>query len=200
MKEIDQMKVSREQAAESRQRVIEIASKLFRERGLDGIGVADLMKSAGFTHGGFYRHFGSKEDLMAEACAQAVSASAAKLGELIEQAPENALAAVTSSYLSSAHCEQPGEGCVLAALGSEAARHGEAVRHALTKGVRDFIDLLTAIVPGRSKAARREKALATYASMVGAVVLARSVNDPALAEQILQSVSTSILNPSSGRS
>lgn len=194
------MKVSREQAAESRQRVIEIASKLFREHGLDGIGVADLMKSAGFTHGGFYRHFGSKEDLMAEACAQAVRASVAKLRERIDQAPENPLAAVTSSYLSSAHCERPGEGCALAALGSEASRHGEAVRHALTKGVGEFIDLLMPIVPGRSKAARREKALATYASMVGAVVLARSVDDPLLAEQILQSVSTSILNPASGRS
>ncbi|MFA7293679.1 MAG: TetR/AcrR family transcriptional regulator [Rhodocyclaceae bacterium] len=194
------MKVSREQAAESRQRVIEIASKLFREHGLDGIGVADLMKSAGFTHGGFYRHFGSKEELMAEACAQAVGASISKLQERIDQAPENPLAAVTSAYLSSTHCEHPGEGCALAALGSEASRHSEAVRHALTKGVRDLIDLLAAIVPGRSKVARREKALATYASMVGAVVLARSVDDPVLAEQILQTVSTSILNPSSPQS
>lgn len=193
------MKVSREQAAESRQRVIEIASKLFREHGLDGIGVADLMKSAGFTHGGFYRHFGSKEDLMAEACTQAVGASLSKLRERIDQATESPLAAVTSSYLSSAHCEHPGDGCALAALGSEASRHGAPVRHALTNGVREFIDLLTAIVPGRSRAARREKALATYASMVGAVVLARSVDDPVLAEQILQSVSTSILKPSSVR-
>lgn len=194
------MKVSREQAAESRQRVIEVASKLFREHGLDGIGVADLMKSAGFTHGGFYRHFGSKEELMAEACTRAVDASVSKLRERIDQTPENPLAAVMSSYLSSAHCEHPGEGCALAALGSEASRHGEAVRHAMTQGIREFIDLLTMIVPGRSKSARYEKALATYASMVGAVVLARNVDDPALAEQILQSVSTSILGPSSGNS
>ncbi len=194
------MKVSREQAAESRQRVIEVASKLFREHGLDGIGVADLMKSAGFTHGGFYRHFGSKEELMAEACTRAVDASVSKLRERIDQTPENPLAAVMSSYLSSAHCEHPGEGCALAALGSEASRHGEAVRHAMTQGIREFIDLLTMIVPGRSKSARYEKALTTYASMVGAVVLARNVDDPALAEQILQSVSTSILGPSSGNS
>lgn len=191
------MKVSREQAAENRQRIVEIASKLFREHGLDGIGVADLMKSAGLTHGGFYGHFDSKEDLMAEACAYAVGASVSKLRERIDAAPENPLAVVTASYLSSAHCKQPGAGCALAALGSEASRHGGGVRHALTDGLRELIDLLTTIVPGRSKAARREKALATFASMVGAVVLARSVDDPALAEKILQSVSTSILGPQS---
>jgi len=194
------MKVTREQAAENRQRIVEIASRLFRERGLDGIGVADLMKSAGLTHGGFYGHFASKEDLMAQACARAVEGSVAKWRERVEAAPENPLAAVTALYLSTAHCEQPGEGCALAALGSEASRHGAPVRHALTEGLRELIDLLTTIVPGRSKAARREKALATFASMVGAVVLARSVDDPALVEQILQSVSTSISGPPSARS
>lgn len=186
------MKVSREQAAENRQRIVEIASRLFRERGLDGIGVADLMKSAGLTHGGFYGHFDSKEDLMAEACARATEGSVSKWRQRIEAAPEDPLGAVTALYLSTAHCEQPGDGCALAALGSEASRHGAPVRHALTEGLRELIDLLITIVPGRSRAARREKALATFASMVGAVVLARSVDDPALADQILQSVAVSM--------
>ena len=194
------MKVSREQAAENRQRIVEIASKLFRERGLDGIGVADLMKSAGLTHGGFYGHFESKEDLMAEACARAAEESISKWRERIEAAPDDPLGAVTALYVSTTHCEQPGDGCALAALGSEAARHSEPVRHAMTEGLRELIDLLTTIVPGRSQSARREKALATFASMVGAVVLARSVDDPALAEQILQSVTASITRPSSARS
>lgn len=194
------MKVSREQAAENRQRIVETASRLFRERGLDGIGVADLMKSAGLTHGGFYGHFASKEDLMARACASAVEGSLAKWRERIEAAPDDPIAAVTALYLSPNHCKQPGEGCALAALGSEAARHGAPVRHALTEGLREFIDLLTAIVPGRSDAVRREKAQAIFASMVGAVVLARSVDDPALAEQILQSVTASITGSSPARS
>ncbi|BAL24043.1 TetR/AcrR family transcriptional regulator [Azoarcus sp. KH32C] len=187
------MKVSREQAAENRQRVVEIAAKLFRERGLDGIGVADLMKSAGLTHGGFYGHFGSKEDLMAEACTRAMEGSLSTWRERIDAAPEKPLAAVAELYLSTAHCQQAGDGCALAALGSEASRHAPPVRHALTEGLRELIELLTTIVPGRSKAARRERALATFASMVGAIVLARSADDPALGEEILRSVSASIL-------
>ena len=195
------MKVSREQAAENRERIVEIASRLFREHGFDGIGVADLMKSAGLTHGGFYGHFDSKEDLMARACERALEGSLAKWRERIDAEPGNPLSALAALYLSSTHCDQPGTGCALAALGSEAARHDPPVRHALTEGLRAFIDVLGGLVPGRSKATRREKALATFASMVGAVVLARAVDDPALAEEILQSVSTSISArpPSAGR-
>lgn len=187
------MKVSREQAAENRERIIEVASRLFRERGLDGIGVADLMKGAGLTHGGFYGHFDSKEDLMALACARALERSLAKWKEQLETEPGDPLAAVTAPYLSAAHCNAPGQGCALAALGSEAARQGTPVRHALTAGMLPLIDLLTEIVPGESASARRQKAFAVFASMVGAVVLARDVDEPALADEILQSVSASIL-------
>ena len=189
------MRVSREQAAENRQRIVEMAARLFRERGLDGIGVADLMKSAGLTHGGFYGHFQSKEDLMAQACARALEDSLAKWRERVEAEPEDPLAAVAALYLSASHCAQPGDGCALAALGSEAARQGAPVRHALTAGMRPLIDLLARIVPGRAQAARRQKALATFASMVGAVTLARDVDDPALAEEILQAVSAAVAPP-----
>jgi len=190
------MKVSREQATENRQRIVKTASKLFRERGLDGIGVADLMKSAGLTHGGFYGHFASKEDLVAEACAQALAESASSFQAQIEAAPESPLAAVLDLYLSQAHCEHPGDGCALAALGSEAARHDATVRHVMTDGLNELIKVLTGIVPGQSTAIQHQKALATFASMVGAVVLARSIDDPDLAKEILQSVSESIITPS----
>jgi len=186
------MKVSREQAAQNRERVLEVASRLFRERGLDGIGVADLMKGAGLTHGGFYGQFASKEDLMAKACARALADSLAKWRNRVEAAPDDPLAAVVAPYLSTAHCEQPGEGCALAALASEAARRDAPVRHAMTEGLRPLVDLLAELLPGRSRGARRDKALATFAGMVGAVVLARAVDDPALAEEILHSVSASI--------
>lgn len=189
------MRVSKVEAAQNRERIVEVAAKLFRERGFDGIGVADLMKSAGMTHGGFYRHFASKEDLMAEACARTLENSLAGLHQVAEHGGENALAAIASAYLSPAHRDQPGEGCMLAALGAEATRHGSPLRKAFTKGVRASVDALTGFVPGESERAKRERALSTYASMIGAMVLARAVDDTELSEEVLQSVLASIAGP-----
>ena len=186
------MRVSRLEAAQNRERIIEVAARLFRKRGFDGIGVADLMKSAGLTHGGFYGHFASKEDLMAQACERAQEGSLATLHRVAERGGKNRLSAVASAYLSPRHRDQPGEGCVLAALGAEAARHGSRVRSAFTRGVRSALEMLTRLSPGKSERARRKRALATYASMIGALVLARAVDDPELSEEVLQSVRASI--------
>ncbi len=186
------MKVSRAEAAQNRERIIEVAARLFRERGFDGIGVAELMNFAGLTHGGFYGHFASKEDLMAQACARALEGSLDALHQVAERGGGNALSAVASAYLSPAHRDRPGEGCALAALGAEAARHGSPVRGAFTQGVRSLADRLTRLVPGKSKRAKRERALAIFASMVGALVLARAVDDAELSEEVLQSVLASI--------
>ncbi len=191
------MRVSRIEAAQNRERIIEVAARLFRERGFDGIGVADLMKSAGLTHGGFYGHFASKEDLMAQACARALEGSLEVLHQVAEHGGRNALSAIASAYLSPAHRDRPGEGCALAALGAEAARHGSPIRSAFTRGVRAALDMLTRLVPGKSERAKRERALATYASMIGAIVLARAVDDPELSEQVLQSVLASIAHTDS---
>lgn len=191
------MRVSRAEAAQNRERIIEVAARLFRERGLDGIGVADLMKAAGLTHGGFYGHFASKEDLMAQACARAVEDSLGSLSRVAEHGDGNALTAFASAYLSPTHRDSPGEGCVLAALGAEAARHGSPVRSAFTCGVRSTLDLLTKLVSGKSKRVRRERALATYATMIGALVLARAVDDPELSGEVLQSVLASITHADS---
>jgi TetR/AcrR family transcriptional regulator, transcriptional repressor for nem operon len=197
LSEVEEMRVSRVEAAQNRERIIEVAARLFRERGFDGIGVADLMKSAGLTHGGFYGHFASKEDLMAQACARALEGSLDALQRVAEHGGENGLSAVASAYLSPAHRDRPGEGCVLAALGAEAVRHGSPVRSAFTRGVRSALDMLTRLVPGKSKRAKRERALATYASMIGALVLARAVDDPELSEEVLQSVLASIAHADS---
>lgn len=191
------MKVSRAEAAQNRERIIEVAAKLFRERGFDGIGVAELMKSAGLTHGGFYGNFASKEDLMAQACARALEGSLDAMRQLAERDGENALSAVASAYLSPAHRDRPGEGCALAALGAEAMRHGSPVRAAFTQGVRSLVDMLTRLVPGKSKRAKREKALVIFASMVGALVLARAIDDAELSEEVLQSVLASIVHADS---
>ncbi len=186
------MRVSRAEMAKNRERIIEVAARMFRERGFDGIGVADLMKSAGLTHGGFYGHFASKEDLMAQASSRAMEGSLSALHQLSERAGRKALSAVASAYLSPGHRDRPGEGCALAALGAEAARHGSPVRGAFTRGVRFAIDMLAGLVQGKSRRAKREHALAIYASMVGALVLARAVDDPELSEEVLQSVLASI--------
>jgi TetR/AcrR family transcriptional repressor of nem operon len=188
------MKVSREQAAANRERIVETAAKLFREKGFDGIGVADLMKGAGLTHGGFYGHFASKEDLAAEACRRAMEASLAEWEKRVatEKSGSAALEALVMSYLSTAHRDHPGKGCVLPALASEAGRQGGAVRRVVTSGTKAMIERLASLLPGRSAAAKREQALVAMAGMVGAVVLARAVEDEELSGDILRSVSRSI--------
>ena len=155
------MKVSREQAARNRERIVETAAQLFRERGFEGIGVADLMKEAGLTHGGFYGHFSSKEDLIAEASTRALMRSLAVLSKVAERAPGDPLSAVAEAYLTSRHRDNPGAGCLLAALGPDVSRQGPAVRRSVTDYVRGAVDLLATLVAGRSKAARRQKAIST---------------------------------------
>jgi TetR/AcrR family transcriptional regulator, transcriptional repressor for nem operon len=179
------MKVSREQAAANRARVVGTAARLFRERGMDGIGVDGLMEAAGLTHGGFYRTFASKDALAAEAVSQAFGESVARWEKRIARSPDDAFAAIVGGYLSSAHCEQPGTGCAFPALGADGARRGPAVRKAFGDGLRAMIAALTKAIPARRAEAARERALATLAMLVGAVVLARAVDDPELSQDTL---------------
>ena len=182
------MKVSKQQMALNRERILDTAATLFRERGFDGIGVADLMEKAGLTHGGFYGHFASKEALMAEASARA-GAQAEGVWEGARQAgaetPAALRAAFADYYLSAGHRAAPGQGCVVAALGADAARQGGPVREAFTRFIRSAAERISAISPGRNAAARRSRALADYSQMVGAMVLARAVDDTALSDEIL---------------
>jgi len=177
------MKVSRGQAAENRARVVKVAGRLFREKGFDGIAVADIMKGAGLTHGGFYNQFASKDDLAAQACAQVLAEAAMRWQKL--GAGDDPLGALVNSYLSARHRDGPAKGCAIPSLAAEAVRQPAPVRAAFTKGLTDFIAILATFVPGRSAAARRERALATMNGMVGAMVLARAVNDSALSTEIL---------------
>jgi TetR/AcrR family transcriptional repressor of nem operon len=179
------MKVSKEQAAENRERVVDTAARLFRERGYNGIGVADLMKSAGLTHGGFYGNFGSKEALMAEAAMRAVAVSMADWDKAVARHPDQPLKAVTGAYLSVRHRDHPGLGCAVAALGPEVSRLSPEVRSAMTEGIALQIDKLAALMPAGSADQQRKDALATYAAMVGALVIARTVNDENLSEDVL---------------
>ena len=186
------MKVSREQAAQNRERIVEAAAPLFRERGFEGIGVADLMKEAGLTHGGFYGHFSSKDDLIAEAAARALTRSLALLSNLSERASGDPLSAIAGAYLTSKHRDDPGTGCLLAALGSDVSRQGPAVRRAVTDHIRSAVELLTKRIPGRSRAVRRQKAISTYATLVGAMVIARAVDNRELSQEILDAARVSV--------
>src|SRR6266481_5308310 len=192
------MRVSREKSAETRERILDVAATLFREKGFDGIGLADIMKAAGLTHGGFYKHFGSKDDLEAQATGVALATTAADWSRLIERAAARPLSALTDEYLSPRHRDDPGKGCALAALGADVARQGERVRSAFTAGLEPFLQLLSNAVPGRSKAVRRRKAIATMAELIGTLILARAVDDPALSDEILAATSLNLSGVSDG--
>jgi TetR/AcrR family transcriptional repressor of nem operon len=179
------MRVSREQAAANRERIVEVAGKLFRENGFDGIGVADLMKAAGLTHGGFYGHFRSKDDLAAEACSRTMARASERWAALARMSRGAARVEIVKQYLTESHCDGPGKGCLLAALGSDAGRQGRAIRRAFRDGLGSLVDILAKLAPGRSNARKRKQALADMAQMVGAMVLARAVDDRTLAKEIL---------------
>ena len=193
------MRVSREKSAETRERILDVAATLFREKGFDGIGLADIMKAAGLTHGGFYKHFGSKDDLEARATSVALATTAADWGRLIERAAARPLSALTDEYLSPRHRDDLGKGCALAALGADVARQGERVRSTFTAGLEPFLQLLSNVIPGQSKAVRRRKAIATMAKLIGTLILARAVDDPALSDEILAATSLNLSGVSDGR-
>jgi TetR/AcrR family transcriptional repressor of nem operon len=186
------VKVSREQAAKHRERILDVAIKRFRERGFDGIGVADLMQQAGFTHGGFYGHFSSKEELMAQACTRAFAEKAALWQEERELDVDRPLASVAKYYLTAEHRDDPGSGCPMATLAIDVSRQAPPVRRAFTEGLRQLVELLTAKLPGSSQAAKRRRALAAWATLVGALMLARAVDDPELSDEMLHAVSASL--------
>src|SRR5438552_8633158 len=189
---IASMKVTREQAAANREKIVEVASTLFRKHGFDGIGVADIMKAAGLTHGGFYGHFESKDDLAAEACARALSREWWK-----EAIASGGLETIVRGYLSPQHRSNRARGCLIAAVGSDIVRQPRAVRRAVTKGFQSLIEGLRGFMPGRSPAARRKQALATMAGLVGALILSRAVDDSMLSDEILEAATTAFGRPES---
>ncbi|MDQ2139946.1 TetR family transcriptional regulator [Alcaligenaceae bacterium B3P038] len=177
------MKVTKAQMQANRAHIVETAATLFRERGYDGIGVADLMAAAGFTHGGFYKHFGAKSDLMAEAATCGLVQSAAKA---------EALTATDfiQHYLSRQHRDAPGQGCTMAALSGDAARQPESVRNAFAEGIEGWVATLSGLsgtLPdSASSPDMRAEHIRVIAQVVGAMVLSRACpDDSPLADEIL---------------
>lgn len=171
------MKVSREQMAENRLRILDSASELFRSKGFEAVTVAEVMKAAGLTHGGFYGHFESKDDLVAQALTRTLDASGDS---------DLDLGAYIDSYLSPRHRDNPGSGCPTAGLVAETRHQAPPARAAMTRGFRSQIDRISKASPGQTDEDKRRAAIGTWAAMVGAVILARAIDDPALSDEVLQ--------------
>jgi TetR/AcrR family transcriptional repressor of nem operon len=168
----------------TRQRIIDVASRQFREQGVAAVGLAGIMTDAGLTNGAFYAHFGSKEDLVRE-----VLSNPGKRSEMWHAAAESGagLASAIRGYLSTGHRDNPGRGCPTSALVAEIARHPKATRDAFTDKITNIIELIAAHLSSGTQRERRRKAVAVYGLMVGTLQLARAVNDKRLSEEILQS-------------
>ena len=181
------------QRLETRRRIVDAADALFRERGIDGVGVDAIMRAAGMTHGGFYFHFPSKEALVAAVSAEQLARSAARWSDTADRHPQaEALDRVVTNYLHDRNIEPSNYGCVLPALGPELARRPES-RTAVTEAIRQMLAALTRMLPFRSRARAEKAAMATLSTLVGAVVLARLSSDPVLSGAILQAAREQVL-------
>jgi AcrR family transcriptional regulator len=169
----------------SHERIVSAAARAIRRSGYDGTGVADIMKEAGLTHGAFYAHFPSREAMLAEAAGRACAESAAAIADVAGSVPPGkALEAMIRAYLSPEHVAAIEVGCPLAALGSETPRQVPEVRHALTGHLKQMIDLVARQLPDWGQRTSHDRALVTLSTMVGALFLARAVDDPALSERL----------------
>ena len=166
-------------------RIVEAAARAIRRSGYDGTGVADIMKDAGLTHGGFYAHFASREAMLAEAADRAGNESVEMMGHIAATLPpQQVLPAMMQAYLSKAHVEEIENGCATAALGSEMPRQAPEVRRAATRRIKEMIDLVARQSPDWGHPGAHEHALFTVATMVGTLVLARAVDDPKLSDAL----------------
>lgn len=201
------MKVSKLQSADNRQTILDAAARLYREHGLLGVGVADITRDAGLTHGGLYRHFENKDALVREACTQAFDWSIPPIGgtdaDLGSGPP--ALAARVASYLSPQHRDHPGAGCPVAALAVDAARAGgdlsEVFARGIERNITRFARLIEGMEQGEPSAEGRAQAMQMLATMVGGLVLARATaaGRPALSDEILATLREHLTTPAKQR-
>ena len=169
------------------ERIVETAARAIRRSGYNGTSVADIMKEAGLTHGGFYAHFPSREAMLAEAADRAGAESVTMSTRVAATAkPEQALQALVHAYLSKEHVKKLEMGCPIAALGSEMPRQAPEVRRAATRRIKEMIDVVARQMPDWGKPAAHQRALVTVATSVGALLLARAVDDPKLSDALLE--------------
>jgi TetR/AcrR family transcriptional regulator, transcriptional repressor for nem operon len=191
------MRVSRKKALENREQILETAARLLRKHGFEGIGVADIMKAAGLTHGGFYRNFASKDDLAVKASERAIANTTALLKNGLAQKPKDPLRALIEGYVSSAHRDDPGSGCILPALAVDAARSDDpALRAVFITAIQGYLDQIAKLSSANPGAAGSRHPAAILSEMVGAVILSRVIADDPLAESLIAAVVADIAGPS----
>ena len=182
------MGYSKAQKARTHKRIVAVAAKRFREKGLAGFGIAELMKEAGLTVGGFYKHFDSRDDLVAEA----VNSAFGGWKRRVEAAKSSGLPVsyekLVDEYLNKAHRDNPGTGCAFSALAPEIARSDKRTRAITSEQVRNDIHLIATLHPAKDKRMARSRAILTFSAFVGAMSLARAVSDEALSREILNTV------------
>src|SRR3989442_12222160 len=185
---------SKAQKARTHKRIVSIASKRFREKGLAGFGIAELMKEAGLTVGGFYKHFDSRDSLVAEAVNSAFGGWKRRVDAAKSGGPPVSLAKLIDDYLNEAHRDNPGKGCAFSALAPEIARSDKWTRSLTSEQVRNDIQLIATLLPGKDKRTARSQAILTFSALVGAMSLARAVSDEALSREILRTVAELLKN------
>ena len=189
------MRYSREHKLETHARIVKRASVRLREKGAHGIGVADLMKDAGLTHGGFYAHFDSREALVIEAFAYAMDRSTERWRKLGEQTPpDKRLATIVDSYLTTVHRDDPGHGCAVPTLGAEIARESPKTRKAFAAKLEQMVDMLAEQIPALPRKTARKQAMATLATMMGTLVLARIGGNGEFSDEILAAGREAVLD------
>jgi TetR/AcrR family transcriptional repressor of nem operon len=191
------MRHSKAEKAKTHERIVAIASKRFREEGLAGIGIADLMKDAGLTVGGFYKHFNSRDALVAEAVGSALELWKRQVDAAASGGPPVTYKSLVDEYLSEAHRNHPGTGCPVGALAGDLARTDRRTRALVSRKVRDNIELLATLIRNTNKAdsrGARAQAVLTYCALVGAIGMARAVSDEELSREILKTAAQRLKN------
>ena len=194
------MRHSNAEKAKTHKRIVAIASKRFREEGLAGIGIADLMKEAGLTVGGFYKHFKSRDDLVAEAVGSALEIWKRQVDAAASGGSPVTYESLVDNYLSEAHRDHPGAGCAVSALAGDIGRSDKRTRAVVTRQIRDNIELLATLIRDtndKDKGTARSQAVLTYCALVGAIGVARAVSDEQLSREILKTVAQLLKNPAS---
>ena len=196
----DSMGHSKAEKAKTHKRIVAIASKRFREEGIAGVGIANLMKEAGLTVGGFYKQFDSRDDLVAEAVGSSLGAWKRQVDAAASGGPPVTYESLVDDYLSEAHRNHPGTGCPVAALAGDIARSDKRTRALVTRQIRDNIELLATLIRGRSekrKRTPRSQAILTYCALVGAISVARAISDDQLSREILKTMAQLMKDPAS---
>ncbi len=174
------MRISREKVAENRERLVQVATDRFRQHGIDGVGIADLMKEAGMSLGSFYGYFDSKEHLVSECCSHTIAEVRDRMASALSRSLPNAIEKTVDEYLSVEHRNEQSEGCGLAALGSDFARKSASVHKAATPELIRLFDEMAHSLHGNSRKKKRDQSIAIMASLMGGLILSRMSDDEKL--------------------